>query len=129
MALRTDLQNKAKAIGDTMVPKVGPTNQYGEVAKLMRGLQQVPSGPASSDVRTNQQQPQAPRQPIDLLAMTNNPNEPITAGAAYGLGMGPLQAGIPISNPLNDAVIELRNIARMNPDSGLGDLIDKYEIS
>jgi hypothetical protein len=43
--------------------------------------------------------------------------------------MGPLQAGIPISNPLNDAVIELRNIARMNPDSGLGDLIDKYEIS
>ena len=129
MALRTDLQNKAKAIGDTMVPKVGPTNQYGEVAKLMRGLQQVPSGPASSDVRTNQQQPQAPRQPIDLLAMTNNPNEPITAGAAYGPGMGPLQAGIPISNPLNDAVIELRNIARMSPNSGLADLIDKYEFT
>ena len=127
MALRTDLQNKAKAIGDTMVPKVGPTNQYGEVAKLMRGLQQVPSGPAASDVKTNQQQ--APRQPIDLLAMTNNPNEPITAGAAYGPGMGPLQAGIPISNPLNDAVIELRNIARMSPNSGLADLIDKYEFN
>lgn len=129
MALRTDLQNKAKAIGDTMVPKVGPTNQYGEVAKLMRGLQQVPSGPAASDVRTNQQQPQAPRQPMDLLRMTNNPNEAITAGAAYGPGMGPLQAGIPISNPLNDAVIELRNIARMSPNSGLADLIDKYEFN
>ena len=129
MALRTDLQNKAKAIGNTMVPKVGPTNQYGEVAKLTRGLQQVPSGPAAADVNPNQMQAQAPRKPIDLLGMTNNPNEPITAGAPYGPGMGPLQAGIPMANPLNDAVIELRNIARMNPNSGLGDLIDKYEIS
>jgi hypothetical protein len=126
MAIRTDLQNKANVIGSTMTPKVGPSNQYGEVKKLMDGLKQVPSGPAAGD---RQVQQQAPRKPIDLLAMTNNPNEPITAGAPFGPGMGPVQAGIRIPNPLNDAVTELRNIARFDLNSGLGDLIDKYETS
>jgi hypothetical protein len=126
MAIRTDLQNKANVIGSTMTPKVGPSNQYGEVKKLMDGLKQVPSGPATGD---RQVQQQAPRKPIDLLAMTNNPNEPITAGAPFGPGIGPTQAGIRIPNPLNDAVTELRNIARFDPNSGLGDLIDKYETS
>jgi len=126
MAIRTDLQNKANVIGSTMTPKVGPSNQYGEVKKLMDGLKQVPSGPAAGD---RQVQQQAPRKPIDLLAMTNNPNEPITAGAPFGPGIGPAQAGIRIPNPLNDAVTELRNIARFDPNSGLGDLIDKYETS
>ena len=126
MAIRTDLQNKANVIGSTMTPKVGPSNQYGEVKKLMDGLKQVPSGPAAGDRSVAQQQP---REKIDLLAMSRNPNEPITAGAPFGPGMGPVQAGIPIANPLNDAIIELRNIARFSPNSGLGDLIDKYEPS
>jgi hypothetical protein len=126
MAIRTDLQNKANVIGSTMTPKVGPSNQYGEVKKLMDGLQQVPSGPAAGDRAVAAQQP---REKIDLLAMTNRPNEPITAGAAFGPGMGPVQAGIRIPNPLNDAVVELRNIARFDPASGLGDLLDKYETS
>jgi hypothetical protein len=43
--------------------------------------------------------------------------------------MGPVQAGIRIPNPLNDAVMELRNIARFDLTSGLGDLLDKYETS
>lgn len=126
MAIRTDLQNKANVIGSTMTPKVGPSNQYGEVKKLMDGLQQVPSGPAAGDRAVATQQP---REKIDLLAMTNRPNEPITAGAPFGPGMGPVQAGIRVPNPLNDAVMELRNIARFDPTSGLGDLLDKYEIS
>jgi hypothetical protein len=109
-----------------MTPKVGPSNQYGEVKKLMDGLQQVPSGPAAGDRAVAAQQP---REQIDLLAMTNRPNEPITAGAAFGPGMGPVQAGIRIPNPLNDAVVELRNIARFDLNSGLGDLLDKYESS
>ena len=126
MAIRTDLQNKANVIGSTMTPKVGPSNQYGEVKKLMDGLQQVPSGPAAGDRAVAAQQP---REKINLLAMTNRPNEPITAGAPFGPGMGPVQAGIPVPNPLNDAVMELRNIARFDTSSGLGDLIDKYETS
>ena len=126
MAIRTDLQNKANVIGSTMTPKVGPSNQYGEVKKLMDGLQQVPSGPAAGDRAMAVQQP---REKIDLLAMTNRPNEPITAGAPFGPGMGPVQAGISVPNPLNDAVMELRNIARFDSNSGLGDLLDKYETS
>jgi hypothetical protein len=126
MAIRTDLQNKANVIGSTMTPKVGPSNQYGEVKKLMDGLKQVPSGPAAGDRTATAQQP---KEKVNLLAMTNRPNEPITAGAAFGPGMGPVQAGIPIPNPLNDAVMELRNIARFDTSSGLGDLIDKYETS
>ena len=126
MAIRTDLQNKANVICSTMTPKVGPSNQYGEVKKLMDGLKQVPSGPAASDRAVAAQQP---REKINLLAMTNRPNEPITAGAPFGPGMGPVQAGIPVPNPLNDAVMELRNIARFDTSSGLGDLIDKYETS
>ena len=126
MAIRTDLQNKANVIGSTMTPKVGPSNQYGEVKKLMDGLKQVPSGPAASDRAVAAQQP---REKINLLAMTNRPNEPITAGAPFGPGMGPVQAGIPVPNPLNDAVMELRNIARFDTSSGLGDLLDKYETS
>ena len=126
MAIRTDLQNKANIIGSTMTPKVGPSNQYGEVKKLMDGLRQVPSGPAAGDRAVAAQQP---RERVDLLAMTNRPNEPITAGAPFGEGMSPVQAGIRVPNPLNDAVMELRNIARFDPASGLVDLIDKYEIS
>jgi hypothetical protein len=126
MAIRTDLQNKANIIGSTMTPKVGPSNQYGEVKKLMDGLRQVPSGPAAGDRAVAAQQP---RERVNLLAMSNRPNEPITAGAPFGEGMSPVQAGIRVPNPLNDAVMELRNIARFDPASGLGDLIDKYEIS
>ena len=126
MAIRTDLQNKANIIGSTMTPKVGPSNQYGEVKKLMDGLRQVPSGPAAGGRAVAAHQP---RERVDLLAMSNRPNEPITAGAPFGEGMSPVQAGIRVPNPLNDAVMELRNIARFDPASGLGDLIDKYEIS
>ena len=72
---------------------------------------------------------QQPRERVNLLAMSNRPNEPITAGAPFGEGMSPVQAGIRVPNPLNDAVMELRNIARFDPASGLGYLIDKYEIS
>ena len=62
MAIRTDLQNKANVIGSTMIPKVGPSNQYGEVKKLMDGLKQVPSGPAAGDRQVQQQnRPQARR--------------------------------------------------------------------
>jgi hypothetical protein len=126
MAIRSDLQNPAAKIGSTMTPKVAPSNQYGESAKLMRGLKDVPaSAPPTEQV---QQQPQGPRPGAisDLLAPTSMPNEPITSGADFGPGMSSFQAGIGIANPNNDAMIELRNISRMFPDSGIADLLDKY---
>jgi hypothetical protein len=125
MAIRSDLQNPAAKIGSTMTPKVAPSNQYGESAKLMRGLKQVPaSAPPTEQV----QQPQGPRPGavVDLLAPTASPMEPITSGADFGPGMSSFQAGIPMPNPNNDAIVELRNISRMFPESGIADLLDKY---
>jgi hypothetical protein len=61
-----------------------------------------------------------------LFAATASPNEPITSGADFGPGMNSFQAGIPMPNPNNDAIIELRNISRMFPESGISDLLDKY---
>lgn len=126
MALRTDLQNQAAKIGSTMTPKAAPSNQYGEAAKLMRGQKQVPTG--ASPTAAVQQPRQGPRPGAvgDLLAPSNRPNEPITAGMDFGPGINSFQAGIMQSNPNNDAVIELRNISKMFPDSGISDLLDKY---
>lgn len=128
MAIRSDLQNKAAKIGQTMTPKVPPSNQYGESARLMRGLKDVPaSAPPTEAVQQPQNRPQ-PGRVVDLLAPTARPEEPITAGADIGPGPNSLQAGIPIANPQEDALIELRNIARFYPNSGIADLIDKYGI-
>ena len=126
MAIRSDLQNPAAKIGSTMTPKVAPSNQYGESAKLMRGLKDVPAGaPPTEQV---QQRPQGPRPGAvtDLLAQSSSPGEPITSGADFGPGMSSLQAGITMPNPNNDAIVELRNISRMFPESGISDLLDKY---
>jgi hypothetical protein len=126
MAIRSDLQNPAAKIGSTMTPKVAPSNQYGESAKLMRGLKQVPAGAPPSEAV--QSQPMGPRPGGlgDLFGATASPNEPITSGADFGPGMNSFQAGIPMPNPNNDAIIELRNISRMFPESGISDLLDKY---
>jgi hypothetical protein len=126
VAIRSDLQNKAAKIGQTMTPKVPPSNQYGESARLMRGLREVPaSAPPSESVQQQPNRPQ-PGRVMDLLAPTQRPDEPITAGADFGPGMSSLQAGIPIANPRNEALIELQNIARFYPNSGIADLLDKY---
>jgi hypothetical protein len=125
VAIRSDLQNKAAKIGSTMTPKVAPSNQYGEQAKLMRGMKDVPTGPSpTSEV----QQPRGPRPGavVDLLAPTMSPGEPVTAGASFGPGLTPMQAGIPMMGPQNNAINELRNISRLYPDSGISDLLDKY---
>jgi hypothetical protein len=127
MAIRSDLQNPAAKIGSTMTPKVGPSNQYGESAKLMRGLKDVPAGAPPTEQA--QKTGPVPGQILDLLAPTNRPQEPITAGSDFGPGMNSMQAGIPfMKNPNNDAIIELQNISRLFPDSGISDLLDKYGV-
>ena len=126
MALRTDLQNQAAKIGSTMTPKTAPSNQYGEAAKLMRGQKQVPTGSSPTAGAQPMRQGPRPGAVVDLLAPSNRPNEPITTGMDFGPGMNSFQAGFMQSNPNNDAIIELRNIAKFFPDSGISDLLDKY---
>lgn len=126
MAIRSDLQNKAAKIGDTMTPKVPPSNQYGESARLMRGLRDVPAGPPPTAAPQEGKPKPIPGQVTNLLAPTQRPAEPITAGADFGPGPTSLQAGVPIVSPMDNAINELRNISRFYPDSGIGDLLDKY---
>ena len=123
MAIRTDLQNKANAIGDTMTPKVGPSNQYGEVKKLMDGLKQVPSGPAAGDRGVAAQQP---RERINLSAMTNRPNEPITAGMDFGPGVSSVGAGVPRQYTNDIAMMEIKEILKYFPNDDLFDLVSRY---
>jgi len=60
-----------------------------------------------------------------LTRPTERPMEPITAGAPFGAGMGPVAAGIP--QPTGDnALEELRMIFQMFPNDDLADLIDSY---
>lgn len=126
MAIRSDLQNKAAKIGDTMTPKVPPSNQYGESAKLMRGLRDVPAGPSPTAAPQEGKPKPVPGRVVDVLGPSQKPMEPITAGADFGPGPSALQAGVIQRTPMDDAVMELRNIARFYPDSGIGDLLDKY---
>lgn len=124
---RTDLQNVAVQAGKKLAVKTPPSSQYGEATKLRQAQQAVPMGQAPTDSvgQVNAQRPR-PGQMGPLTRATDFPNEPITSGADFGAGMNSLQAGVPMMDDTDNAVTELLNIARLYPDSGLADLIDKY---
>lgn len=125
--MRKDLQNPAKKIGDTMTPKTPPSNQYGESAKLMRGLKQVPAGPSpTSVVQQPKQSGPKPGNVVDLLGPSTMPNQPITAGADFGPGPTAFQSGMMFPDPQANAVNELRVISQLYPDSGIADILNKY---
>ena len=124
---RTDLQNVAVQAGKKLAVKTPPSSQYGEAAKLRRAQQAVPMGQAPTDAvgQINAERPR-PGQLGPLTRQTDFPDQPITAGADFGEGPNSLQAGIPMMNDQDIAVNEILNIARLYPNTGLGDLIDKY---
>jgi hypothetical protein len=124
--MRKDLQNPAKKIGDSMTPKTPPSNQYGESAKLMRGLKQVPMGQSPTAAPPQIDNRRKPGKIVDLLGATTMPNQPITAGADFGPGPTSFQAGMQFPDPRENAIVELRNISQMFPDSGIADILDKY---
>lgn len=124
---RTDLQNTAVRAGKKLAVKTPPSSQYGEATRLREAQQAMPMGQAPTDAvgQMNAARPR-PGQLGPLTRPTDNPMEPITSGADFGEGMNSLQAGIPMMDQTDNAINELLNIARLYPDSGLGDLIDKY---
>jgi hypothetical protein len=93
---------------------------YGEAGKQMAAQRAVPMGTPPTEV----QRP-VPGTLGSLTRPTERPMEPITAGAPFGAGMGPVGAGIP--QPTGDnALEELRMIYQMFPNDDLADLIDSY---
>jgi hypothetical protein len=93
---------------------------YGKATEQMNAQRAVPMGAPPTEV----QRP-VPGTLGSLTRPTERPMEPITAGAPFGAGMGPVGAGIP--QPTGDnALEELRMIFQMFPNDDLADLIDSF---
>ena len=119
-ANRTDLNNPAQKVAR----QVAPGQTYGEGAAQMRAQQAVPMG--RSPVEVQAERPRAvPGTLGSLTRPSERPNEPITAGAAFGAGPGPEALGI-ASTTGNPALDELRMIYQMYPNDDLADLLDAY---
>lgn len=101
---------------------------YGEATKQRRSVQAVPTGAAPTQQAAQQAARRVtPAAPGSLTAPTARPNEPITAGAPFGPGVGPAAAGIPMMSPAGDNVIEeLKAIYQRFPNDDLADLLDSF---
>lgn len=101
---------------------------YGKRKEQMDAQRAVPMGQAQGDVQARTVSRAGPVTP--LSAPSNRPNEPITAGAPFGPGVGPMSAGIPAPEQDDDnALLEMRAIYRMYPSQELADIIQFYEES
>lgn len=113
----------------TQAPSAAPNQEYGKAAEQMRAQRQVPlpkqavpspSSPAQAGSAPPVSPPggAAPVMPGGLgplTAMTNRPNEPLTAGMPFGPGAGPEALAAP--DPLVKAAAVL---------NGLGHNADPY---
>jgi hypothetical protein len=99
---------------------------YGKRKEQMDAQRAVPMGRAPSEVQAQQVARPRPAAPGSLTAPTARPMEPITAGAPFGAGPGPLAAGIPMMTATQSALQDLRQIAMLNADEDLLDLLDAY---
>jgi hypothetical protein len=101
---------------------------YGEATQQQRRVQAVPTGAAPTQQAAQQAARRVtPAAPGSLTAPTARPNEPITAGAPFGPGVGPAAAGIPMMSPAGDNVIEeLKAIYQRFPNDDLADLLDSF---
>lgn len=86
----------------TQPTMVAPGGEYGsrqEMEAIQGGadMQGAPAGPSAADL-------------VPFGAPTANPNEPVTAGAALGAGVGPQAAGI--QNDMDATLDQLRPLVR-----------------
>jgi len=109
--------------------QVAKGQTYGKRKQQEQALQVVPMAPSPTGTPQPVRRPR-PNTPGSLTAPTARPNEPITAGASFGAGPGPMGAGIPeLGQDEDDALIEMRAIYRMYPSQELADIIQFYEES
>lgn len=111
----------------------GKANYYGEAELLKQRQRAVPMGQPPTDVNASRSVATKraegmvrPGSGLPLTRPTDRPSEPLTAGARFGAGPGPMQAGIMPVSPQSIVVDEIRSLGMMFPDSGILDLLDKY---
>lgn len=121
---RSDLRNPAGKVAKAAAK--GQT--YGEATKQMRAQAAVPIAAPPTEVA----QPQQYARPGTLGAFgrpTEAPNEPITAGASFGPGATPLEAGtLPRLSTETPVMEQLRAIYAAYPNDDLADLIDSFSM-
>jgi hypothetical protein len=113
---RTDLNT-----AQSRVKRMAAKNQtYGKATEQMESQRAVPMGAGPTQV-------QGPTPGGALFSRpTERPDEPITAGAPFGDGMGPMAAGVPMYNPRESAIEEIRMIADMDQNEDLQNLLSRW---
>jgi hypothetical protein len=118
---RSDLRNAATR-------RVAFTGQtYGQGAAQQRAQAAVPPGSAPQEVQA-QQMAARPRPGARQLGRpSERPQEPITAGANFGVGPNAREAGVrPRLIPMNPVVEQLRMLYSMYPTDDLAALLARY---
>jgi len=120
--IRTDL-NQPKAKVKRMV-KAGQT--YGKAGEQMASQRMQPMGAPPTEVQATRQAARKP-QPLPAFSRpTERKGEPITAGAPFGPGMGPMAAGIPTYDPAVAAIEEVKLLAQLEQNNDLADLASRW---
>ena len=99
---------------------------YGKRKQQMEAQRAVPMGRSPVETTAAQAARPQPAPAGAFLAPTTRPAEPITAGAPFGPGPGPMAAGIPMRTATDNAVDEVRQIAMMYELDDLLDALDSY---
>jgi hypothetical protein len=99
---------------------------YGKRKQQIEAQRAVPMGRSPVETTAAQAARPQPAAPGAFLAPTARPQEPITAGAPFGPGPGPMAAGIPMMTRMQSALDELRQAAMLSADDDLLDLLDAY---
>jgi hypothetical protein len=116
---RTDL-NMPQAKVKRMVAQ---NQTYGAAGEQMASQKAVPMGAPPTEVAGRKQAlPPLP----SFTRRTDRPQEPITAGAPFGPGVGPVAAGVPSYNPTASALQEIRTIAELEQNEDLMDLLSRW---
>lgn len=115
-ANRSDLQSGAR-----LPIRSAPSQQYGERTRIEELQRALPSRRAVTPVAAPAPAAVAPVPPPPLDAPTEAPDEPVTAGSAFGPGPGPEALGIGQGGTYAD---ELRALYHAFPNDDLRALIE-----
>lgn len=119
--IRTDLNMPQSKVARA----VAKNQTFGKAKEQLDSQRAVPMGGSPSDVQIRSQA--TSRRPLTPLgAPTERPDEPITAGAPFGPGVGPQAAGIPMYNDAMAVVEELKLFAQLDGNSDLADLASRW---
>jgi len=119
-----DYPNRSDLRGAPQANFTGQT--YGVAAQQQASQQAVPTGPPPTDTPGLVLSGPVPGAAA-FNRPTERPGEPITAGADFGPGMSPIEAGIqPRVVEFDDTVMMLRQLYNAYPNPGLAKFLAKY---